>query len=122
MQPLSAQIPITDGRGVPTFQFQRFWQTMRDAAEAVYSVKTATTDYTETASKGEVVVKCDNASGFTVTLPNPAASVAKLVFKKMQAAGTITISGAIDGGSSATLTTQYSTLSVVSDGSSWLAV
>lgn len=91
-----------------------------------YTILTKTAAYTETATSGEVIALLDLAAGFTVTLPTAVGNTAKLVFKKMQAAGSMVIDGAgaetIDGGLTATLTAQYESITIVSNGSFWSIV
>jgi hypothetical protein len=87
------------------------------------SVLTKTTAYTEAATSGINVRLCNNASGFTVTLPTAVGNTAILTFKVLAATGAITLSPVsaqtIDGGSSAVLASQYASVSLVSDNSNW---
>ena len=86
-----------------------------------YVVTTRTAGYTETATTGEQLALCSLAGGFTAILPAASGNVAKLGFKKMLAAGQITISRAgtdlIDGASTAVLNNQYEAITLMSDGS-----
>lgn len=74
------------------------------------------------------IIKADATAGnFTITLPT-AAGIAgvKKTIKKMNTANTITIacngSETIDGVATKALTTQYTLISVVSDGTNWITV
>jgi hypothetical protein len=91
-----------------------------------YSVVMKTAGYTETATSGELIIKADLAAGFTIVLPTAVGNTAKIHVKKMQAAGSIVVDGAgsetIDGGLTATLTSQYETLTLVSDNANWLVI
>lgn len=91
-----------------------------------YSISTKTAAYSETATSGEVIALLDLAAGFTVTLPTAVGNTAKLVFKKMLAAGSMVIDGSgsqtIDGGLTATLTAQYESITLVSTGSNWVII
>lgn len=89
-----------------------------------YTISTKTAAYTEVATSGEVVALLDLAAGFTVTLPTAVGNTAKLVYKKMLAAGSMVIdaNGAqtIDGGLTATLTNQYESITLYSDNANWI--
>ena len=107
---------------------------MRRAAQAInysltrpiYSIARPTAAYTEIATSGDRVILADNAAGFTITLPSAQRNYARFTFKKMQAAGTITIAAGggqtIDGAATATITAQYGVLRLVSDNSNWYTV
>lgn len=87
------------------------------------SVVTKTAGYTETATSGELVILADLAAGFTIVLPTAVGNSAKITVKKMQAAGSIIVDGSgaqtIDGGLTATLTSQYEAITIVSDNANW---
>lgn len=91
-----------------------------------YSISTKTSGYTETATSGEVIALLDLEAGFTVTLPTAVGNTAKLVYKKMQAAGSMIIDGAgsetIDGALTATLTAQYASIALVSNNTNWVTI
>ena len=93
---------------------------------SAYTVQNRTAGYTETATSGEHLVKCDLAAGFTVTLPTAVGNTAKFHFKKMLSAGSIVLDGAgtetIDGAATATLTAQYESISLMSDNANWIVV
>ncbi len=78
--------------------------------------------YTETVITGHQVALCDLAAGFTVTLPTAVGSTGMLTYKKIQAAGLITIdaNGAetIDGAATAVLNNEDEAITLVSDGAS----
>jgi len=86
---------------------------------------TSVTGTTYTALATDHLILADNAAGLTVTLPVAAIAGdgAQIVIKRVGATGTITIDGngseTIDGGLTATLTTQYESITLVSDGSNW---
>lgn len=89
-----------------------------------FKIVTKTADYT--ATDYDTVILCDaSAAAFTVTLP-PAADRTGKVFevKKIDAtANTVTIDGdgseTIDGGTTAVITSQYESITAVSDGAAW---
>lgn len=87
------------------------------------SVVTKIAGYTETATSGEFVILADLAAGFTIVLPTAVGNTAKITVKKMQAAGSIVVDGSgtqtIDGGLTATLTSQYEAITIVSDNANW---
>ncbi len=86
---------------------------------------TSVTTTTYTALSTDSVLLCNNASGVTVTLL--AAATAgdgfKLIIKNLHATASVTVDGngseTIDGGTTATLATQYESITIVSDGSNW---
>jgi hypothetical protein len=63
---------------------------------------------------------------FQVTLPTAVGAAGKMYFIKNSGTGTITVATTsaqtIDGGATAVLSTQYSSLSVISDGTNWIVV
>lgn len=89
-----------------------------------YTVSSTATSYTETATSGEKIVKV-TASGQTITLPTAVGNTAKFTFKLM-VAGTLTIDGngseTIDGGTTATLVSQYEAMTIISDNANWQVV
>ena len=89
-----------------------------------YTVSSHATSYTETATSGYNVIKI-TASGQTVTLPTAVGNTGLFVVKLM-VAGTVAIDGnaseTIDGGLTATLTTQYESITFVSDNSNWIII
>ncbi len=99
------------------------WTTPTPASRRVTGSKTST--YSADAATDDVI-PCDATSaGFTVNLP-AAAGVAGKVFaiKKTDAsANVITVDGnsseTIDGATTKTLTIQYESIQIVSDGSNW---
>jgi len=84
-------------------------------------VTTTTMDETET-----VVAGTGSTTGITLTLPSAATTTGKVyTFKKADAgAGTVIIDGAgaetIDGAATYTMTTQYESVTLVSDGADWM--
>ena len=86
----------------------------------LYQPTEVTTTYT--ANLGDGVLLC--ASGtYTVTLPTASSSYGKrFVIKKKAAAGTITVAtsgGDIDGSATASISTSYGFLAVISDGTQY---
>ena len=89
------------------------------------SSTTSVTTTTYTALNTDSVLLCNNASGVTVTLL--AAATAgdgfTLIVKNLHASASVTVDGngseTIDGGTTATLATQYESITIVSDGSNW---
>jgi hypothetical protein len=76
------------------------------------------------ASVGDVVLCNTSSAGFTVTLPSAAGSKNGVItIKKVSSDGNnVTISGGganIDGGATAAFTTQYTSLTLVCDGTNW---
>jgi hypothetical protein len=92
-----------------------------------YTVTSQTANYTETATTGTKVIKCNTTSGaFTVTLPTAVGNQATLIIKKTAAANALTIDGAgsetIDGGLTATLNKLDESITIVSDNTNWLII
>ena len=98
--------------------------TYLSGAASAYSYATTAISYTETTTSGEKVVTV-TVSARTVTLPTAVGNTAKLTFKLM-VAGTLILDGngaqTIDGGLTATLTTQYEAVTIVSDNANWLVI
>jgi hypothetical protein len=92
----------------------------------LYSVQNKIAGYNATETAGDIVVKCDLAAGFTVNLPTAVGNLARFTFKKIQAAGSIIIDAAgaetIDGALTATLASQYESVTLVSDGANWMII
>jgi hypothetical protein len=91
------------------------------------TVGTALTTTATVAGAGTVYAVDATGGNFTVTLP-PAATVAGrvYVFKKTTAANTVTIDGdgsdAIDGGTTTTLSSQWSKVTLISNGVQWFII
>lgn len=85
---------------------------------------TQTTTYT--ARYGDTVLANAASAGFTVTLPVVASNGMRVTVKKIDSTGnTVTIapaSGTIDGAANKTISTQWSFLSFISDGTNWFLV
>jgi len=94
-------------------------------AYTVYS-PTTTTSVTETS--GEVIVLANATSGnLTVNLPTAVANTAKITIKKIDSsANTVIIDGnttqTIDGSLTKTIEFQYTSVSLISNGSNWFIV
>lgn len=88
---------------------------------AGYVPVTRGTSYTETTRMGELVVLV-TGSAVTVTLPSAVNNFARLTFK-LTVAGTMTLAAAggqtIDGGATAVVTAQGTSLTLISDASNW---
>lgn len=92
-----------------------------------YSVANVTTTYSETATKGTKIIKCDTTGGaFSVTLPTAVGNKALLIIKKVAGSGALTIDGnsteTIDGGTTATINKVYESITLISDNSNWQIV
>ena len=89
-----------------------------------YTVTSISAGYTDATTSGEKVVKV-TASGQTIGLATAVGNTAKLTFKLM-VAGTLIIdpSGAetIDAGATATLTSQYEAMTIISDNTGWVVI
>lgn len=73
----------------------------------------------ETVAKRRVVVV---TSAGTVTLPSPTEGI-EIYIKKSNVAGTVTVSGSIDGASSVALnTSNYESLHLVGNGTEWMVL
>ena len=88
------------------------------------TVTSVSASYTETFTSGEKVVKV-TASGQTITLPTAVGNAAKLTYKLM-VAGSLTLATTsaqtIDGGTTASISTQYTSVTLISDGANWLVI
>ena len=86
----------------------------------LYYPTTITTTYTATVGDG--VILCSNGT-YTVTLPTAESAFGKrFVIKKISSSGTITVSasaGNIDGSASASISSSYGFLAVISDGTNY---
>jgi len=89
----------------------------------VYTQTAATRNHS--AKTGWEVILCDcTSNNITINLPTAVGNQARLTIKKIDSSGnTVTIDGSgsqtIDGGETATITSQYSAVTVVSDNSNW---
>jgi len=81
---------------------------------------TVTAAYTATQSDGLILVDC-TAAGVTVTIPDPVKSQGqRLNIKKIDATvNVVTIGGTVDNTLNPTIVTQYVSLELMSDGTSW---
>ena len=86
-------------------------------------VTAVSANYTSTATFGEVMTVTGT---HTVTLPTPSATNQGCVYTvKNVGTGTVTantVAGTIDGGSSFTITVQYSSVDFINDGTNWFTV
>lgn len=84
------------------------------------AIETAETDFSgESPAKRRVIVV---TSATTVTLPDPTEGI-DIYVKKSNVAGTVTVNGDIDGGSSVLLNTaNYESLHLIGNGTEWMVV
>lgn len=92
-----------------------------------YSVTNKTATYTETATSGTVIVKCDTTTGaFTINLPTAVGNTATIIVKKIAGTGAVTIDGnaseTIDGGATAIINKVYESITLISDNLNWQIV
>ena len=97
------------------------------ANPSAYTVTNQTSAYSVTATSGTIIVKCDTTTaGFTVTLPTAVGNTATIIIKKTVAANTLTIgttsSQTVDGGTTAQIKQQYSSVTLISDNANWQIV
>ncbi len=88
------------------------------------AAKVVATAVAYTAKAHEVVLATATAA-FAVTLPAAAANISVLVKKVDASANVVTItpaSGTIDGAATATLTAQWQSKELISDGTNWFLV
>jgi len=89
-----------------------------------YTVTSRALSYTETATSGDQVVLVTGAA-VTVTLPTAVGNGARFTFK-LTVAGTMTLSASggqtIDGSGTASTSTQYTAITIVSDNANWFIV
>ena len=91
------------------------------------SVVTYTTTETETVKDGERIILCNNTSNINIYLPTAVGNIARFEIKKINSASaTITIDGhssqTIDGETTAVITAQYESVTLISDNSNWLII
>ena len=86
-----------------------------------YIVATSAVSYTETAVEGRKIVLI-TASGQTVTLPTAVGNAAELTFI-LTVAGSLILDGAgaetINGGATATLVSQFESVTLITDNANW---
>lgn len=92
-----------------------------------YTVTSQTANYTETATSGTKIIKCDTTGGaFTVTLPTAVGNAATLIIKKTAGSASLTVDGnaseTIDGGATAVLNLADESITLVSDNANWLII
>ena len=89
-----------------------------------YTVTSRALSYTETATSGDQVALVTGAA-VTVTLPTAVGNGARFTFK-LTVAGTMTLSASggqtIDGSGTASTSTQYTAITIVSDNANWFIV
>jgi hypothetical protein len=104
------------------------WVEYGTGGSSGYTISNKTSNYTETATSGEIVLTCDASSAaFTVTLATTASNTSKVTIKKVDSsANTITIDGngtqTIDGALTIQLAAQYESVTLVTDGSNWFII
>jgi len=113
---------------VPTLTGKTMVFDTNATAEFRYPDKfTASKTTTYTATGDETIIPCDGtAASFTVTLPTAASAIGKrlaIIKTDSDATKVITLDGngaeTIDGSASLTITNQYESIEVASDGTSW---
>lgn len=92
-----------------------------------YTTTTQTTNYNETATSGTKIILCNTtAGGFTVTLPTAVGNTATLIVKKIGGIPPVVVDGngseQIDDGLTATLYSQYESITLVSDNAEWYII
>ena len=78
-----------------------------------------------TATDADYVIDCTSGT-FTVTLPASSGRTGRILIIKNSGAGTITVDGnsseSIDGAATVTLSVQYATIQIMSDGTNWKTI
>jgi hypothetical protein len=78
-----------------------------------------------TATNADYVIDCTSGT-FTVTLPASSGRTGRILIIKNSGAGTITVDGnsseTIDGAATVTLSVQYATIQIMSDGTNWKTI
>lgn len=92
-----------------------------------YTVVTKTAAWTETATSGSKIILCDTTTaGFTVTLPTAVGNTATITIKKILGSNNVVVDGAgtetIDGGLTATITRQFESITIISNGTNWFII
>lgn len=103
------------------------WATPSGGGGGGYTVVSQTANFTETATSGTKIIKCDTTSAsFTVTLPTAVGNTATLIIKKMVAANTLTVDGAgsetIDSALTAVIFDLEESITLISDNANWLII
>lgn len=101
--------------------------TLHVTGSAAFSTTTKTANYTATAT--DYVIMCNNTSGaITISLPNASGCAGRVyIIKKISGAGNNVVidpfgSNQIDGSSTRTMTAQYESVLIQSDGSDWFVL
>lgn len=113
----TSALPVTDNNdGTVTVD-------VTDTIGDSYILTTVTSDYT--ASDNEIVLADASGGALTVTLPGPESDVRSVV-KKIDASNNVTVatpgSETIDGQSSLTLSSQYTSREITSDGTNYFII
>jgi hypothetical protein len=125
-EPLRYNVPIVDGRGMPTDYLTRLWQT-NVLAQGQMAYRTITATGEATVADNLILVDA-SAAAVTVNLPVAAESGGALIkVKKVDAsANAVTLdangSETIDGATTQVISAQYDALSVECDGTGWWIV
>ena len=131
-RPRQGEIKLADGTnwdpvgvGVPAIVWYNgsAWELLNIHSELAVTTVT-TTPYTALGSDKVILVDDDTIGGAaTIDLPAASNRKAEYVIKKLGSTGNVTIDAnggdLIDGGATAVLTTQYESLTIVSDLSDW---
>ena len=94
------------------------------SSNSTYTVSTKTSNYTETATQGTIILLGDTTgAGFTISLPPASGNTSTLVIKKIAGANSLIVNGdaseTIDGGLTATINRIYESITLISDNSNW---
>jgi hypothetical protein len=124
-----AKISATGTASATTFlRGDGAWATPAGGGGGGYTVTThLTSNYTETATSGTKIIKCDTTSAaFTVTLPTAVGNQATLIVKKLAGSNILTVDAAgsetIDGGLIAEMYEEQESITLVSDNVNWLII
>lgn len=95
-----------------------------DPSRSMFKSKALSADTVLTLDDVMTVVEVDTTAGNkTITLPAAAtARGAIILFKKTVAANSLIVSGTIDGAATTTLTIQYASIMVFSNGTTWMGI
>lgn len=94
------------------------WQVLAAPASTVRTITAATV----TANAHDTILGNATSNAITVTLPTATSGVRVTVKKTDSSANAVTITGVIDGVTNPALTSQYQSISLIANGSSWVQV
>ncbi len=101
--------------------------TSSSSGYTIHSITNADSPYTITETSGEVVILANATAGsITINLPAASGNTAKYTVKKTNTANSVTLDGnaseTIDGGTTAVVSTQYESITIVNDNSNWYVI